>query len=93
MRWHRAVVTEQHPPEVGTELLFDTGETDLLDLNTQRWRPYSVSPLNVLMSASEELEDAARGMFLLANGNLKNKESQLVEYPDCSKLNIDKLPK
>ena len=62
MRWHRAVVTEQHPPEVGTELLFDTGETDLLDLNTQRWRPYSVSPLNVLMSASEELEDAARGM-------------------------------
>ncbi len=39
------------------------------------------------------LEDAARGMFLLANGNLKNKESQLVEYPDCSKLNIDKLPK
>ena len=37
MRWHRAVVTEQHPPEVGTELLFDTGETDLLDLNTQRY--------------------------------------------------------
>ena len=35
------------------------------------------------------LEDAARGMFLLANGNLKTKESQLVEYPNCSKLKFD----
>ena len=61
-RWHRAVVTEQHDPQIGTELLFDNGETDLLDLNTQRWQPYSVSPLNVLTTASQELEDAARGM-------------------------------
>ena len=61
-RWHRAVVTEQHDPQIGTGLLFDNGETNLLDLNTQRWRPYSVSPLNVLTTASQELEDAARGM-------------------------------
>jgi dTDP-4-amino-4,6-dideoxygalactose transaminase len=39
------------------------------------------------------LEDAARGMWLMGNGTLKSKESQLVEYPDCSKLNIDHLPK
>ena len=39
------------------------------------------------------LEDAKRGMWLLSNGTLKSKESQLVEYPDCSKLNIDHLPK
>lgn len=39
------------------------------------------------------LEDAARGMWLMSNGTLKSKESQLVEYPDCSKLNIDHLPK
>jgi len=39
------------------------------------------------------LEDAEKGMWLLSNGTLKSKESQLVEYPDCSKLNIDHLPK
>ena len=61
-RWHKAVVVNQHRPEVGTELLFDNGEADLLDLNTQRWRPHMVSSLRWLCSASEELEDAARGM-------------------------------
>ena len=61
-RWHKAVVLNQHQAEVGTELLFDNGETDLLDLNTQRWRPHMVSSLRWLCSASEELEDAARGM-------------------------------
>ena len=44
-RWHKAVVLNQHKSEVGTELLFDNGETDLLDLNTQRWRPHMVSSL------------------------------------------------
>ena len=34
------------------------------------------------------LEDAARGMWLMGNGTLKTKESQLVEYPNCSKLKI-----
>jgi len=34
------------------------------------------------------LEDAEKGMWLLSNGTLKSKESQLVEYPDCSKLQI-----
>ena len=32
--WHQAVVVEQHPSGIGTELLFDNGETDLIDLNT-----------------------------------------------------------
>jgi dTDP-4-amino-4,6-dideoxygalactose transaminase len=35
------------------------------------------------------LEDALRGMQMLENGELKDKQSQLVNYPDCSKLNID----
>jgi len=39
------------------------------------------------------LEDAQLGIQMMANGNLNYKESQLVEYPDCSKLNIDKSPK
>jgi hypothetical protein len=28
-------------------------------------------------------------MQMLENGELKDKQSQLVNYPDCSKLNID----
>lgn len=39
------------------------------------------------------LETAQLGINMLKNGNLKSRESQLVEYPDCSKLNIDKSPK
>ena len=61
-RWHKAVVVNQHKAEVGTELLFDNSETDLLDLNTQRWQPHMVSLLRWLCSASEELQGAAWGM-------------------------------
>ena len=39
------------------------------------------------------LEDALKGIQLMMDQELKNKETQLVEYPDCSKLNIDHLPK
>jgi hypothetical protein len=39
------------------------------------------------------LEDALRGTQMLQDAELKDKQSQLVEYPDCSKLNIDHLPK
>jgi len=62
-------------------------------------RDLSISPwqdqmnFNVGYHYGMRLEDAARGMWLLLNGTLKSKESQLVEYPDCSKLNIDKSPK
>ena len=34
------------------------------------------------------LEDASRGMWLLLNGTLKSKESQLVTYPDLTKIKI-----
>jgi hypothetical protein len=39
------------------------------------------------------LEDALRGTQMLQDLELKDKQSQLVKYPDCSKLNIDKSPK
>lgn len=39
------------------------------------------------------LETAAKGIDMLANGDLKEQHTQLVKYPDCSKLNIDVLPK
>lgn len=39
------------------------------------------------------LEDAQLGLDMLNYGQLPPKEKQLVEYPDCSKLNIDHLPK
>ena len=35
--WHQAAVVEQHQSGIGTELLFDNGETDLIDLSTVRW--------------------------------------------------------
>jgi len=39
------------------------------------------------------LEDAALGIQMMKENKLKDKSTQLVEYPDCSKLNIDHLPK
>lgn len=39
------------------------------------------------------LEDAQLGIQMMSNNKLKEKYTQLVEYPDCSKLNIDHLPK
>lgn len=39
------------------------------------------------------LEDAQRGIRMLAQGDLRSPETQRVEYPDCSKLNIDLEPK
>ena len=39
------------------------------------------------------LEDAQLGIQMMANNTLKEKYTQAVEYPDCSKLNIDKSSK
>lgn len=35
------------------------------------------------------LDDAERGLYLLQNNRLKSRESQHVDYPDCSELIID----
>ena len=65
-RWHQAVVVEQHASGIGTELLFDNGETDLIDLSTVRWRPRMVPAVRWLnicdIEDSSELQDAARSM-------------------------------
>lgn len=39
------------------------------------------------------LEDAQLGIQMMANNKLKERYTQLVDYPDCSKLNIDKSSK
>ena len=39
------------------------------------------------------LEDAQLGIQMMARDKLKAKWTQLVEYPDCSKLKLDYLPK
>jgi len=39
------------------------------------------------------LEDAQLGIQMMTNKKLKERHTQLVDYPDCSKLNIDKLSK
>ena len=39
------------------------------------------------------LEDGQKGIQMMQQNKLKEKGTQLVNYPDCSKLNIDHLPK
>lgn len=39
------------------------------------------------------LEDAQLGIQMMSNNKLKEKHTQLVDYPDCSKLKIDLTPK
>lgn len=39
------------------------------------------------------LETAQKGIEMLANGDLKDLQTQLVTYPDCSLVKIDTLPK
>ena len=39
------------------------------------------------------LEDAQKGIEMLDERLLRPKDTQIVNYPDCSKLNIDHLPK
>lgn len=40
-----------------------------------------------------KLGDAALGIQMMKENKLQDKSTQLVQYPDCSKLNIDHLPK
>jgi dTDP-4-amino-4,6-dideoxygalactose transaminase len=57
------------------------------DLSISPWQDQPVFKLG--FHYNMRLEDAARGMWLMGNGTLKSKESQLVKYPDCSKLKFD----
>ena len=62
-------------------------------------RDLSISPwqdqvnFNIGYHYNMRLEDAQKGIQMMQQNKLKEKGTQLVNYPDCSKLNIDHLPK
>lgn len=57
------------------------------DLSISPWQDQPVFKLG--FHYNMRLEDAARGMWLLSNNTLNTKQSQLVNYPNCSKLKFD----
>lgn len=61
------------------------------DLDISPWQEQKV--FNVGYHYNMPLETAQLGVQMMASNNLKDKSTQLVQYPDCSKLNIDHLPK
>ena len=62
-------------------------------------RDLSISPwqdqvnFNIGYHYNMRLEDAQKGIQMMQQNKLKEKGTQLVNYPDCSKLNIDHVPK
>ena len=79
----------------GGAILLDNKE-DYIALKRMAYdgRDLSVSPWqnqtnwHVGYHYNMRLEDAARGIHMLENNQFKTVESQLVQYPDISKLNI-----
>ena len=57
------------------------------DLNVSPWQDQK--KFKVGYHYNMRLEDAAKGLLMLENNQLKEKATQLVKYPDCSKLIID----
>jgi len=56
------------------------------DLNISPWQ--NQKEFRIGYHYYMRLEDAQKGLDMLRNGKLNSKESQIVNYPDCSKLNI-----
>lgn len=61
------------------------------DLDISPWQNQKY--FNIGYHYNMSLEVAALGIQMMKENKLKDKSTQLVEYPDCSKLNIDKSPK
>jgi dTDP-4-amino-4,6-dideoxygalactose transaminase len=59
------------------------------DLNIVPWQ--NQKEFNLGFHYNMRLEDAAKGIEMLANGQLKPLDTQKVRYPDCSVLKITKL--
>ena len=71
-------------------------DADILRLMAYDGRDLSISPwqdqkvFHVGYHYKPSIEDCEKGLYMLANNKLKTKESQKVNYPDLSKVEIVK---
>ena len=78
----------------GAILLSNKQDADTLRLMAYDGRDLTISPwqdqkvFHVGYHYKPSIEDCEKGIYMLANNKLKTKESQLVKYPDLTKIEI-----